>query len=383
MNYRHCTVWLLMLGLSLANRPASALTILMPGDPVIAIDTDPGYSNSSYPSPNEVPAMAIDGTLSKYLNFGKEGSGFIVTPGGSTIVQSFQMTTAGDADARDPASFELWGTDDAIISPDNSTGLLENWTLIDGFALTGGFELPLARNTLGPVVPITNATAYTSYKMLYPTVRNAGGANSMQIAEVQFFESNDGTGTDILDAGDPIRAVDFNSPDSRTPAAEGPENVVDQDATTKYLNFGKLNSGFIVTPTSGPSIVKTFQITTANDAESRDPTTWELYGTNDPIMSMQNSQGDGESWVLIDSGSVDLPIDRMMPGPFVQVNNNTQYESYKMIFPTIRDPGAGDADSMQIADVQFFDVAIPEPSSVALGALALLFGSTLMPKRRR
>ncbi len=329
---------------------SNAFDFLLPSDPIIAIDTDPPGSNSNYPAA-ESPAKAIDGTLTKYLNFGEEGSGFIVTPGGSTIVQSFRMTTANDANERDPASFQLWGTNDAIISPDNSTGLLENWNLIDGFALTGPLALPLTRNALGPVVPITNATAYASYKMLYPTVRNAAAANSMQIAEVSFFQSNDGTGTDILDPTDPIRAVHIAF-DSRSPAAEGPGNAIDQSVNTKYLNFGRENSGFIVTPSFGSSVVNRFQISTANDSPSRDPASWELYGTNDPVTSGNNSQGNAENWTLIDSGTLDLPMARLTAGAEVTVNNSAgAFTSYRMVFPTIRDAAAGDADSMQFGEI--------------------------------
>ena len=90
---------------------------------------------------------------------------------------------------------------------------------------------------------------------------------------------------------------------------------------------------------------------------------------------------DGLNWLLIDSGSVTLPTDRFTPGPLVTVDNDTQYASYRMVFPTIRDPNAGDADSMQIAEVQLFGV-IPEPSSVVLGAIALALGLAFTQKRR-
>jgi hypothetical protein len=226
--------------------------------------------------------------------------------------------------------------------------------------------------------------------MIYPTVRNAAAANSMQVNEAEFFTTSDGpvSGVDILDPADPIIAIDFQAPDSRTPGAEGVEKLIDGMTTdpgaTKYLNFGKLNSGFIVTPASGPSIVKTFQMTTANDAESRDPASWILYGTNAPIVSGAHSQGTGEAWTLIASGTVNLPSgagSRNTAGPFVEVSNNTAYASYKMLFPTIRNAAAGDADSMQLNEIQFYDVTIPEPSSLVLGAIAFALGSAIARKR--
>ena len=82
--------------------------------------------------------------------------------------------------------------------------------------------------------------------------------------------------------------------------------MIDGSAATKYLNFGKLNTGLIITPAYGTSTVNGFRITTANDAESRDPTSWVLYGTNATIASRNNSTGDGEAWTQIDQGTVDL-----------------------------------------------------------------------------
>ena len=153
--------------------------ILAPGDFIIAIDAD---SESSSPDAETVD-HAIDGVTQKYLNFGEENSGFIVTPSiGASIVGSFIITTANDAEERDPATWELYGTNEPIASTDHSTGTAESWTLID----SGSVSLPAARNTVGPPVTVNNTANYASYKMLFPTVKNADAANSMQIAEIQF-----------------------------------------------------------------------------------------------------------------------------------------------------------------------------------------------------
>jgi hypothetical protein len=154
--------------------------LLTPDDPIIPIDAD-GTSNSPG---NEQVVNAIDGSLAKYLNFGEVNSGFIVTP--STVgvaVKSFQITTANDAVERDPSAWQLFGTNDPIASVAHSTGTAESWTLIG----SGALSLPSARNTAGAIVDVTNNTAYASYKMIFTGVKNAAGANSMQIAEIQFF----------------------------------------------------------------------------------------------------------------------------------------------------------------------------------------------------
>ena len=157
----------------------------------------------------------------------------------------------------------------------------------------------------------------------------------MQIAEAAFFESTDGTGVNVLSPGDSILAVHF-APDSSYPGGEAPAFAID-GTLDKYLNFGADNSGFIVTPSSGADAVRSFRITTANDSPERDPAMWELYGTDDPITSADNSQGLAENWTLIDSGSVALPDDRDTPGSWVVVDNDTSFSSYRMVFTDLKD----------------------------------------------
>ena len=359
---------------------AQAAAVLSPNDFIIAIDADPAASQSNYPV-NEYPGLAIDGDPStKYLNFGKLETGFIVTPAiGSTTVRSLQFSTANDAADRDPASYVLEGslqsfTQDQLTAADNGNGGLGTWTQIS----TGTLALPAARLTADAVIPLTNTTAYTSYRVRFPTVKNAAGANSMQIGDVGLFTSNDGSGFTIFDPFDAIAAFQFAQPDSRFnaneapkfaldgsgpqpqlpatsnfPAAEGPGNLIDNDTATKYLNFGEVDSGFIVTPSGGSSLVRSFQLTTANDAIERDPTNWTLFGTNQPIASLSNSYGTAEAWTQIDAGTVAMPDDRGTLAPTVTVNNAINYTSYKMLFTGVKDAAA--ANSMQVAEVSFFN----------------------------
>lgn len=324
--------------------------ILGPNDETIAFDFDLS-TNSSSPD-NEQVANLIDNSLAtKYLNFGRENTGFIVTLGVPAAVRSFVLTTANDAADRDPASWVLYGTNATITSDAHSNGREEAWTAIS----SGSLSLPAARLTNGSVVSFTNATAYSSYKLVFPTVKNSGAANSMQLAEVAFFTSSNGTGPDVLAPGAfiiPIQDIDA-VPQSDSSPGEGPENAVDGTVATKYINHGKSNSGLIVTPASGSSTVTSFQLWTANDAPERDPTGWALYGTNAAIQSVNHGTGQAESWTLIDLGAVTLPLTRFAAGPVVAVDNQVgAFTSYRMVFTSLRDEGP--ADSVQISEVQFY-----------------------------
>lgn len=336
---------------------AEGANLLAPGDFIIAIDrdvSDPDTSSSQYPA-NERPVDALDQDEStKYLNFGELNSGFIVTPQfGPSTVRSFTLTTANDAVERDPTSWVLYGTNDPIVSEDNSFGTAENWTLIDN----GDIDLSLDRFTPSDVIQVSNTATFASYRLIFPTVRDTAAANSMQIADVYFYESSDGSGTSILDVEDPIVAVCVGCTvlESRSPGNETVDLAIDGDTATKYLNFGENNSGFIVTPQFGRSIVTGFEITTANDAEPRDPASYELYGTNDPILSANHSIGGLENWTLISEGSVELPSDRFTPGDAVTFANAAAYTSYRMVFPEVKDAAA--ANSMQLSEIQFFGEA--------------------------
>jgi hypothetical protein len=354
--------------LVLTSVPAFAgFALLSPGDPIIAVDADGlvSSSSSSYPG-GEAPPKALDGDSgTKYLNFAGPSTGFIVTPAGASAVRSFTLTTANDAEGRDPVTWKLWGTNNPIVSVDNSTGLAEPWTLIG----EGTVSLPAERKTLGPVVGVSNDTLYSSYRMLFPTLK---GDSLMQIADVAYYDTSDASGWPVSSATDPILAIHAPDPrqDSRYPGNESPANAVDA-TLNKYLNFGKQNSGLIVTPSIGPTIVDGFEITTANDSEERDPASWALYGTNDAIVSGDNTEGNAESWALIASGDIALPADRNTLGPLVSFANGAEYLSYKMLFPTLKNADA--TNSMQIAELQLYGV--PEPATMCLlglGGLALL-----------
>lgn len=161
--------------------------VTRPGDRVVPTSTN---------SPNnEQAANALDNSAAtKYFNSDKFNSGFTVFPsGGLTVVTGLKFVAANDAPERDPTSYALFGSTDG-----------SNYRLISQGAIPKFFER-------GQLVSVSfaNNTAYTSYRLTFPTIEDlrwenrwvrwgpfpwqgryelvAVRANGMQIAEVEFL----------------------------------------------------------------------------------------------------------------------------------------------------------------------------------------------------
>lgn len=169
----------------------------------------PGLSAGANQWPGaEPPAAAIDGQGQKYLNFGKENTGIVVTPGaGSTVATSITLWAANDSEPRDPAGYALLGSNSAIPAGGSFDSSL--FTMIS----TGAVSLPSSRNGGGSApldsansfsVSFANSEAYRSYLVLFPSVKDSANANSMQVAEVQLYDAGD---AGIFSPGDAILGV--------------------------------------------------------------------------------------------------------------------------------------------------------------------------------
>jgi hypothetical protein len=340
------------------------INVLTPGDPLVVVSgMNDGDTAAGAPPAAEGGAQAIDGLTQKYLNFLDLGSGFAATPTkGATIVTGARFYTANDAEVRDPASYVVEGS---------TTGTDGPWTVIS----SGSLSLPATRNPGGaiPVNPTThanqtvdfaNTAVYTSYRVTFPTLKDAAAANSMQIAEVELLGALVLPKTNVVATTDPVVLVNgSNDGDANAGAPPANESEVRAtDGTTqKYLNFLDLGSGFIVTPSMGSTLVSGIRLFTANDAEPRDPASYVLEGSN---------IGANGPWTVISAGPLALPAGRNPGGlpidpatqfhQLVEFNNAVGYTSYRVTFPTLKD--AASANSMQIGEVQLLGGAYTPPS---------------------
>ena len=144
-------------------------------------------------------------------------------------------------------------------------------------------------------------------------------------------------------------------------AVESPTNIFDNSCSTKYTSYGAcmnqittptilcgLNTGFHVTVSSGPIILRSFQFCTANDHNERDPLTITLEGSN----ALGSALFIGSSWSLIYNGSTGLDTDpgRLSFGVVQTFGNSLAYQNYRFLMTSKR---AID-EALQYAGIQLF-----------------------------
>ncbi|WP_422104842.1 HYR domain-containing protein [Winogradskyella sp.] len=133
-------------------------------------------------------------------------------------------------------------------------------------------------------------------------------------------------------------AVNFGTVSS--PSGEAVQNVIDQNSSTKFLDFDAFDGiGFEVDLLGVSKTAVAIEIVTANDAPERDPTDYEIFGSND-----------GVSYTSIATGSIPCISDRFFSRTF-SFTNTTGYTIYRVNFT-----GTCAASTInQIADVQLFE----------------------------
>jgi hypothetical protein len=123
------------------------------------------------------------------------------------------------------------------------------------------------------------AANYRYYRFRATSLR--GITPYVQLSEFRFF--NGTAPVTNLAASDP-------SPGS-SPTAETAPNSVDGSLSTKWLDYD-FTKGALLFDFGTPTVITAYNYYTANDAPERDPSGWELAGTNDPAKL---------NWTVIDT----------------------------------------------------------------------------------
>lgn len=393
-------------------------TIFMPGDTILGGSItnnrfeigNPGGGEgiNSWPA-NEGPEFAIDGVGQKYLNFAEFNSGVLVTPsGGLSVANSMTLWTANDAIPRDPASYELYGTTSDVSGAGPFD--LDQFTLIS----SGDLALPDSRNQGANAdldeensqnVFFSNSEAYTSYLIVFPTVKNSASANSMQIAEIQLggefgpgtplrfeieglgddliftFESQPGKVYDILTSNDPE-----NEPNpslwevwQENINATPPENV------ETFLRPSDPNRFFVLVEKVAPAFfTEDFEngaegwTTSVNDVVGA--TLWELGSPNASTGPLSGADGSGNAFTT-NIGKYEPESDIALRSPVIDLTAEGLTEA-TLSFQQFRDAdGFGDRGNVRVLrsadlselfafdadltafDVEWTDFTVPLPAS--------------------
>jgi len=156
------------------------------GLPVFQIGaTGTTASTNNWPAAENPTSTRDANSATKYLNFAKINTGLIETPGSSTVT-GIRFTTANDSPNRDPLTFSLYGSNTVATTGTEAAG-----TIIDVASFTPivqnqstGLTVDPGRLNQGSIQAVANAAAFNTYLIVFPTVRDAATANSMQIADV-------------------------------------------------------------------------------------------------------------------------------------------------------------------------------------------------------
>ncbi|WP_162558755.1 discoidin domain-containing protein [Robertkochia solimangrovi] len=246
------------------------------------IDNDP---NSKFLTGN-YPNVASDFWLQQELEVAE-------------AVNKYTLISGNDAPARDPRSWRLQGSNDAL-----------TWDLLDeriGFTFS-------ARNQTKEF-DFDNTVAYKFYRL---EIYENGGDYNFQLSEWRLYILETLTAPEPVDYT--LNATISVSADNTggQNAAEGSSSLIDNNTGTKMFLGGYTSDFWMQQDLAEAKIVVKYTLTSGNDAEGRDPKDWELLGSND-----------GTTWDSLDS-RVDQVFESRNQTKEFNVSNTTAYLYYRM-----------------------------------------------------
>jgi len=362
--------------------------VTLPGDNVKGVPNDGDWPAA------ETPSLAIDNkTSTKYLHFKGEtqATGFQVTPSAiQSVVTGLTFTSANDAPERDPVAFELYGSNVGIDGPYE---LIAAGQIVD-------FNQPADwlrfTKTTTPIT-FNNAVAYDHYQVLFPKVRNAATANSMQIAEVELI------GTNVAPA--PKAKVIWVS-DNKTPTADGvPADQAwvdllvaqgyDVDLSFRNKEGRTLDDAKIAALNAADLIIISRDTDSGSYDDGQEPTQWNSITT--PIIMQVAHIARNNRWLWLNSATTNdaqpaalkaVALSHpVFSGVTLDANNQVNVLTTKSSFVSTADAGNGtviatraDNDQLWIVEWQAGQVFYAGSTQTAAGHRMLLCsGGTVLP----
>lgn len=247
-------------------------------------------------------------------------------------VSTLSITSANDADSRDPESFNIEGSNDGT-----------HWTPLASWA-----GVSFAERYQTQDFGFSNTLAYRQYRV--NITKNKGNDSMMQLAEIELLGPVYAE-VDHSDAGGNITARGAIS------ASESADKVFDNDGKTKWLDNKGIPTAdapsWVQIDLAEAKAVTTLALTSANDADSRDPENFNLQGSNDG----------GANWSLVASFAGESFSKRAERRTF-STGSSQAFSSYRLNISKNK----GNDTLMQVAEVELIGppIAAKDHSSGAI-----------------
>jgi len=297
-------------------RPA-LVDLTAPGQPIV-----PTTFNSPV---GESMVKAIDNTAAtKYLNFDEFNSGFTITLPEASTARSLTLISANDAPERDPASYRIEGSTDGV-----------NFTVIASNAVT-----PFAARHALQSFNFENETAFSAYRVTFPTVANPAAADSMQIAEVELLPYGEITSTND--------AVSVTLPTGAS-NVRGLARLFDRElGDTNKFEIAPIAGGDTVVdivPSAGPTVLKGFELIGSADDVT--------YPERRPASITVAGSDDGTNFTTLSVVTVAAPSANLQIQEFLTSANTNAFARYRIAFG----PPVG-GTRLQVGELRLFGETI-------------------------
>jgi len=236
-------------------------------------------------------------------------------------VSSLFITSANDADGRDPENFNIEGSSDGT-----------TWVRLGSF-IGESFDERFERKEFS----FSNALEYSYYRL--NITKNKGDDGLMQLAEIAFV----GPIYTSADHSDPVGSATITA-SNRIGDGEAETKAFDNDPATKWLDHNDWagapsaeKPSWVQVDLSDAQAVNVLALTSANDADSRDPENFSIEGSNDG----------GQTWLVLNSWlgeAFDARAERKMFG----FDNTLAFTSYRLNITKNK----GDDGLMQVAEIE-------------------------------
>jgi hypothetical protein len=241
-------------------------------------------------------------------------------------VNSLFITSANDAESRDPQNFNLVASNDG-----------ENWVTLAEF-IGESFDERLQRKEFRFI----NGIEYSYYRL--NITKNRGEDSLMQLSEIELV----GPIHPSVDHTDPVGSIDVTGR-ARISDGEAETMAFDNNLETKWLDNGGVPSdeepAWVEVVFPEAVAVDTLAITSANDAPERDPQNFNLQGSNDG----------GETWFLLGEW-IGESFDERFERQTFTANNSLAYSKYRLNITKNK----GDVTLMQLSEIELIGPVTPD-----------------------